>query len=516
MEPGALLLLEDDQALALDPSGEGMVAFDPDTGEGAECCCGQCAPRSTCCQGGDGVPGDPICGNGLPSSQRGGCFPTIRTGASSCNHFHGPVSYRFSGRVQTSYPTAQTVYQGGGATNQVLRRVFAPISFDIELAKEGLVLPNDAAVVASQMKVQGGLGVFTCQDYSFTANGNSTLQGQNGMNLPTLYPLFGAQMILEDVKLADYTTGNDGKNGSPAYTTAGEIRAMVLATFVNAWQYRSVDAAHTIWPPLTYQAKSGFNQVWNNGYFPGSSALQFRDDGVWQVSLAIYHVSQRLTGEIKVPGHVVGGIEPVISVGGFKKHASPYCAVSSFGPLMNGDTQWHYISASETSQTPQYSRGPSATVRGFVNSCGCVNRVCGTVDAALKFVKQPFSFIPPTTPAVEAPQDYEIKFDVTWLGTSKCDASKSDSSSAGTCDEPKAFDCAAFLLAFIFGDSAADYNGDGFVNGDDYDAMTRDHPECQTSTGVIGSLNSRARSLRPLNRRAVRGALRAADLLGAV
>lgn len=47
MAQDALLLLEDEQALALHPEGDGLVVFDGQTGEGAECCCGGVG---ACCQ----------------------------------------------------------------------------------------------------------------------------------------------------------------------------------------------------------------------------------------------------------------------------------------------------------------------------------------------------------------------------------------------------------------------------------------------------------------------------------
>jgi len=47
MAQDALLLLEDEQALALHPDGDGLVVFDGQTGEGAECCCG--GALGACC-----------------------------------------------------------------------------------------------------------------------------------------------------------------------------------------------------------------------------------------------------------------------------------------------------------------------------------------------------------------------------------------------------------------------------------------------------------------------------------
>ncbi len=47
MAQDALLLLEDEQALAIHPDGDGLVVFDGQTGEGSECCCGGVG---ACCQ----------------------------------------------------------------------------------------------------------------------------------------------------------------------------------------------------------------------------------------------------------------------------------------------------------------------------------------------------------------------------------------------------------------------------------------------------------------------------------
>lgn len=58
MAQDTLLILDQDGALALHPDGDGLVLFDPDTGAGAECCCGGAAE---CC-----FPGWYGCNNLLP------------------------------------------------------------------------------------------------------------------------------------------------------------------------------------------------------------------------------------------------------------------------------------------------------------------------------------------------------------------------------------------------------------------------------------------------------------------
>lgn len=82
----------------------------------------------------------------------------------------------------------------------------------------------------------------------------------------------------------------------------------------------------------------------------------------------------------------------------------------------------------------------------------------------------------------------------------------------GRTDPWTAAQCAAFIAAFIAGDAAGDYNHDGFVDGDDYDQFSSDHPECLSS--INPGRRDQAAALRPVRRRAVVGALTASGLLG--
>lgn len=71
--------------------------------------------------------------------------------------------------------------------------------------------------------------------------------------------------------------------------------------------------------------------------------------------------------------------------------------------------------------------------------------------------------------------------------------------------------CQAYIAAWLAGDAAADYDGNSFINGDDWDAFTRDHPECLQviQPGQREAVNR----LRGQNRPARAGALTLSDLL---
>lgn len=94
----------------------------------------------------------------------------------------------------------------------------------------------------------------------------------------------------------------------------------------------------------------------------------------------------------------------------------------------------------------------------------------------------------------------DVVFDLTWTFTLR------DCGTGGTFPG-----CAAYIAAWLAGDAAADYNGDGFVNGDDYDAFSADHPECLDV--VQPSQRDAVNRLRGVNRPARRSALSALDLL---
>jgi len=109
------------------------------------------------------------------------------------------------------------------------------------------------------------------------------------------------------------------------------------------------------------------------------------------------------------------------------------------------------------------------------------------------------------TPTPSAPVTLEtVEMSGSWVLTrTLCD---------GDTDGPAAFECGAFVQAWLAGDAAADVNGDGFVSGDDFDLVLSEHPECFKQIGSVTM--QRVNQIRAFRRAARTGAVTAGNILG--
>lgn len=97
-------------------------------------------------------------------------------------------------------------------------------------------------------------------------------------------------------------------------------------------------------------------------------------------------------------------------------------------------------------------------------------------------------------------------FSGTWVLTRTLCAGDSDSSGRSWPG------CDSFVRSWLAGDAIADVNGDGVVDGDDYDAVMRAHPECVSTIDEL--TRARVVQIRNVRRPAVAGAVKPGDLLG--
>lgn len=478
MAKDALLLLEDDKALAIHPDGDGMVLFDPDTGEGAECCCESCPPASNCC------PSASCWQNAVAA---GGCFPTQNEGHTSCGKQHGPIDYAFSGTIQAALPTRQTFDVGGG-----LRfRVFAYQSFPVAISRTGVVIPRDAVHWPSQMTSTGtgtGFKEFSCVDYNFRIGSTPTGQGHNGaalMSTSYRFP-FGTQAVLEDNLLATYTAGNDGANGDPNYTQTAQFRLAVCATFVNRWNHVPAYDLETNWPPKALFNRGTDPFEWGMAY--GDPAVNdaaiFDAQGVWVVSLVPYHLHPQVKdgATVVLGGMSYAALDPIIGAGAGGMHNTAKLAAqqgvwettNQYLAAVGGTGPTVWVGGSGV---PAYSRAPSKHIDGYTNACGCITRLCGAFSSARKIRRSTLGSPVDLPVQCDAHTDYSVAFDVAWGSLSKC--TPGASAAVGECGAAMtASRCSEFFAAFAAGDAIADINGDGLLDGSDYRAFVDANPAC--------------------------------------
>lgn len=371
------------------------------------CCCGDpgCSGTSQCC---------PL---GLLS-----CLPTKdayfpdNPNANSGIFLHGPVGYSFKGTIQTSYPSPITQQ----LTPTYHRRLYSQLTVQLDLSGTGLLIPRDALAYAPSLKQSNQ----TLPGYPCV--GGSTL------NPPATYPLFGADCILRDVELATYTTGNAGTNGQPAFSVAGSFRAQVCATYIHG------DLGD--WPQASPVNKVRFVKYQNcglgTGYLLGANENVFKPPfgGIWFVTLVLYHVRQPFLdgNQTIVKGVIQDAMEPLISVGARTLQAQAIGMVACGGSqrifsVSGGPEEIDFDGFMDRS----FTRAPTGGVVGFKNSCGCVVRTCGFIDAASKYIA--LGGTPASNSTNDAHQDYHIDYDVTWGGINKCNGSPNDSSTSGSC-----------------------------------------------------------------------------------
>jgi hypothetical protein len=375
MAQDALLLLENDQALALSPDGDSLVVFDPDTGAGAECCCG-------------GSGSGPCC-------KTEGTYACLYTNALHSNPTT-PCGKRTEVRITGTLKENITEYTpGAGLDDDKVRRTYA-------------------------QKIVSTLGAF----WELSDQKDPICRTTGGFLVPN-------------------TRVSTGKETLPGFG------------YSESWSITKTDAAFDYWG-RSYINAGGDGAApcrWDSlgnlygGGPPGAAGMC--GAGIKTVN------GGTQTGANIDPGAPVVGFFDAAYV---DTHCSGTATVN--GRDGNG---WGPVS------TASYTASASATGGSFVGSLSVTtysNNGRGGI-----FVSS----------------ERTVTVSVQW------------SVVVTLCDSGPTFPgCAEFAAAWLAGGAMADLNGDGFVNGDDYDLFAATHPECN---GVINpGVQKQVNDLRAINR----------------